>query len=471
MVSDPKKKYRLKALPVTLALTILIAGCLLSGILLSNGLSTEPVGVELPSSQVSMEGDGDVPDDTSSEEELPPPEPVSVRLIGVGDNLIHTAIYSQASTRAGGGGAYDFTAAYEHVQAYLDLADIRSINQETVMVAEAEPSSYPLFNSPTQLGDHLVNMGFDVFNLANNHIYDMTTGGLGAAALTSYLSYWDTQHPEVKTTGLYRDELDAYDIRIIEKEGVSFAFLGLTEWTNGLSKPANSDTLLLLASDEERIQSLIESARVLADVVVVNAHWGTEYTYTPTDAQRALAEKMVGWGADIILGHHPHVIQPVEYIQRDDGTSGIVAYSLGNFISAQDTGYRMIGGSLDVTVEKDLETGEIRLTGARFVPIITHYDGNYANVRNYLFADYTEELAQAHGVRSGKTPEFSLEFIQAQLDEVIAPEFLSSYDGAYTTPSPVMLRYGTEDAAETGTGVDDTEGSVSSEDGGTDPAA
>lgn len=444
MASAPNKKYRLKALPATLMLAVLIAGCILSAALISNGISTEPVGAELPSSDITstVSGEG-TPSDP-----ITPPEPKTARLIGVGDNLIHQAIYSQAKQRAGEGENYNFTAAYENVQHYLDLADLRSINQETVMVAEAAPSSYPYFNSPTELGDHLVGMGFEVFNLANNHIYDMTASGLGAAALTSYLSYWGTQHPDALTTGLYRDEADAENIRAVEINGITFAFIGLTEWTNGIPKPANTDSVLVLAADEARIQTQIEAAREIADVVVVNAHWGTEYTYTPTDAQRALAEKMVNWGADVILGHHPHVIQPVEYITREDGTSGIVAYSLGNFISAQDTGYRMIGGSLDLTVEKDPITGEVTLAGARFVPIITQYEGNYGNVRNYTFEEYTAELAEVHGVRSGKTPGFSVEFIQEQLDEVIAPEFLSSYNDAYTSAAPGPLRYGNDTTME-----------------------
>ena len=116
------------------------------------------------------------------------------------------------------------------------------------------------------------------------------------------------------------------------------------------------------------IEERIRQAKEISDVCVVNIHWGNEYTHVPTERQRYLAGKLSEWGADLIIGHHPHVIQPIEYIEREDGSRTLVAYSLGNFISAQDSGARMIGGMLDVDIAVDLETGKTEFNGCRFVP-------------------------------------------------------------------------------------------------------
>lgn len=416
MAEGKKRRYHVKPLPITILFALLIMICIGAAALLSNRDHVELVDVPV-SETISSQPE--------SEEEPPPPEPVSARLIGVGDNLIHTAIYQQAQRRADGVG-YDFDYAYANIKDIIKLADIASINQETVMVKEQSPSSYPMFNSPTELGDYLCDIGFDVFNLANNHSLDMVPS-TGETALTSYLNFW-ASHPEVAATGLYRNQEDYDSIRTLERNGITFSFIGMTEYTNGLSMPKDTDVILMMTSDEAAIQERIEKAKSISDVVVVNIHWGVEYTNEPNEFQKSLAQKMSDWGADIILGHHPHVLQPVEWLEREDGTRALVAYSLGNFISGQDTGYRMIGGALDVTATKDPATGAVTLSDARFIPLITHFDGNWGNIRIYPRDQYTEELAQAHGVRGGKTANFSLDFIDQVVSEVIPEEFMTPYN-------------------------------------------
>lgn len=426
-MGSAKKKYRVRALPVVLLLTIIIGVCILLAVVVTNQISgpPQPVIGTVSDGEKSTESGQDTSSDVSMA-----PAPASVRLVGVGDNLIHEGIYNQAKARGGEQG-YDFELAYQNLRELIGLADIASINQETVMVRENPLSGYPTFNSPTELGDYLAGFGFDVFNLANNHTLDQTiaAGGsvTGAGALTSYLDFW-ASHPEVKTTGLYRDAADFEQIRTIEKNGVVFSFIGMTELTNGLSMPADTDVILMRMDEEEQIRARIEKARSISDVVVVNVHWGTEYAIQPTDEQKALAQKMADWGADILLGHHPHVLQPVEYIERADGSRAVVAYSLGNFISAQDAGERMVGGALDVTVTKNFETNETTITNVRFVPVITHFESGYKNIRLYTLDQYNDDLAAAHGVRNGKTPDFSLAYI----DQVIAnagikEEFLTDW--------------------------------------------
>jgi len=371
-----------------------------------------------PKAIPTIEGVSSVP--ISSQEKPEPKPPTTARLIGVGDNLIHEGIYNQAKKRAGGVG-YDFAFAYEEMEHIIGLADIASINQETMMADIYEPSSYPMFNSPTQLGEQMMKIGFDVFNQANNHSFDK-----GERGVLSNLNFWAGK-PQAKVTGIYRNQEDYENIRTLEKNGIVFSFIGMTELTNGLNLPKGSEVVLMRTGDEEKIKARIEKAKSISDVVVVNVHWGAEYTHTPSGTQKALAEKMVNWGADIILGHHPHVIQPVEYITRPDGTRGVVCYSLGNFISAQNRGARMVGGMLDVTVEKDNEANKVSLKTVRFIPVVTHYGYGFANIKTYPLKSYPKELANTHGVKTN-TSEFSYEYIQNIVNQVIDEQFLTDFE-------------------------------------------
>ncbi len=404
------RKLFWKTVPILAAAAILCGSCLFTevgeGAAPSSAVSSAASSAPAPSSE---------PEPVSSEPEIP--EPAVVRIKAVGDNLIHSSIYEQAAARAGGNG-YDYDYAYENVRDLFSDADISSINQESIIAPAFGPSTYPMFNATPELGDLMLELGFDVFNLANNHCLDK-----GEAGVFSSLDYW-AERPQAVTTGVYRDEEDYENIRTIEAQGVTFSFVGLTELTNGLSLPAGSEAVVLLGEEEDKLEARIRAAKEISDVCVVNVHWGNEYTHTPTDRQRYLAQKMSEWGADIIIGHHPHVIQPIEYIEREDGSRTLVAYSLGNFISAQDRAARMIGGMLDLDVTMDFETGETEITRCEFVPIITHYDRGFANNRLYAFADYTEELAASHGVRA-YSPEFSLGYIRQTVESVIDAQFLT----------------------------------------------
>lgn len=346
--------------------------------------------------------------------EPPVPEDSMVHLTAAGDNLIHSSIYKQAQARATDGG-YDFDFAYEHIKPLIN-GDINILNQETPICNDIfEPSTYPCFNSPTQLGDKMLSLGFNVFNHANNHILDRGVKGTEAT-----LDYWASKNAIV--CGAYRNEEDMNDIRLRTQNDITFSFLGFTEHTNGLKVREGSDVKVIYTSDLETIEKQITEAKKLSDVVVVSVHWGVENSHIITDAQRGLAQKMADWGADIIIGTHPHVIQDMEFIKRNDGTPVLVAYSLGNFISAQDVNNRMIGGVLDFNVRKNGVTEEITIEDVKFIPVVTHYDWGFADIRVYPFSEYTKELADAHGVRAKS--DFSYDFIVKTLTDNISKEFL-----------------------------------------------
>ena len=394
---------------IIIVLVLLLTGGAVFGVMHLLKKETVPAGpVSTESSSLTGE---------SSE---PIPEPTSARLIGFGDDLIHVSIFKQAKARATNGG-YDFSYAYEHVKNLVNLADIASINQETLMAKDREPSGYPLFNSPQDLAYCLADMGFDLVNVANNHVLDQRASGL-----QSTLELWNSID-SVQTTGAYLNKEDYSRIRSIEKNGITFGFIGMTELTNGLSLPNDTELVLLRTQNEEAVKARIEEAREKFDVVVVNVHWGVEYTFKPTEYQREFAQKLSDWGADIIIGHHPHVIQPVEWVERTDGSGKtLVVYSLGNFISTQEMGPTMIGGALDVTVEKEYENNAVSIKSARFIPLVTHYGYGKSDVRVYPLDEYTDELASKHGIHK-HVKRFDINYINETVSSVIDEAFLTPY--------------------------------------------
>lgn len=338
-----------------------------------------------------------------------------VRVFAVGDNLIHTSIYTQAKARGVNGG-YDFDFTYENIEKMLDGVDLAILNQETPIANNLyEPSSYPRFNSPTDLGDKMLDLGFNAISHCNNHILDKNEDGLLAT-----LDYWDSKNALVY--GAYRNVQDEENIRIMEINGITFSFVGFMEHTNGLVLSKDATAKLTYTYDTENMKRLIKKADELSDVVIVSVHWGIEITNTTTEIQKNQAKQFVEWGTDLIIGTQPHAVQTMEYLKKPNGGQAFVAYSLGNFISAQDNNLSMIGVTLDLNVTKNAKNGEISITDVKAIPVITHYGTRFYNVTVYPYNQYTAELANSHGIKAEK--EFSMDFINKILEENIPEEFL-----------------------------------------------
>lgn len=360
-------------------------------------------------------------------EEEPPlvsPEPlttsssqeVSLHLVAVGDNLIHGPIYREAAVRTGGEG-FDFQPVYELVAPYVANADLAFINQETPLGGtELGLSSYPQFNSPQELGDCLTNLGFNLISHANNHVLDQ-----GEKGFANTLHYWSGQEKAVMA-GIYSDQTTAAQVPVLEKDGVSVAFLAYTYGTNGLVLPADSNGDVAYI-DEERMLSDIKKAHEAADIVIVSMHWGMEYQQTPTEKQKQLAAQLAAADVDIVLGHHPHVIQPVTVLEQPDGGSTVVYYSLGNFVSNQDNPATMLGGMAAVDFVYQMEEDQVVFDSIRFIPLVTHYGKKFSDTKIYPLADYTEELAAQHGIRQ-KNADFSLDYLTKLARNTIAVDYL-----------------------------------------------
>lgn len=353
-----------------------------------------------------------------------------VHVVAVGDNLVQTSVYNSAAAHTENGEEYNFDYVYDGITDLITGtgADLRIVNQETIICGdpsfEISGSNFN-FNSPPEVGDALMNAGFNVVSMSNNHLLDKGIDGLSAS-----LDYWDEmqhKYPDLLTYGVYRDTADMENIRVKEFNGLKVAFLAYTENINGYTVPEDSPIQIILTSQEDVIQEQIEKANALADIVIVSAHWGVEDTFEVTDGVKAQAQNMIEWGADVIIGNHPHVPQTMEYVTRSDGTEGFVFYALGNFVSAQTFNINIIGEVADFELVYDDATAQVTVENVQVRPIITQYDdGLLTNLRLIAYKDYTEELANAHGIpyaMAGEYGVWNMDKIQEIIDTAIPKEF------------------------------------------------
>lgn len=333
----------------------------------------------------------------------------TARMMCAGDNLIHRSIYAQAKERADGDG-YDFSYSYSGIKDIIALSDIAFINQETIIDPESEPSSYPLFNSPEELLDEMIDVRFDVFNQSTNHTMDQKLDG----ALNDIELFRSKEN--ILLTGLYKTREDMLKPQVREVNGIKISFVGFTEFLNGLVVPKDSDLGLVYLTDtrytKEEIYStmkqMIDNAKSVSDVVCVSMHWQTEDITAPDQSQKEITAKLLEFGADVIIGTGPHVLQPIEFMQNGDGEDALVIWSLGNIISCQNKKNNMLAGIADIAFEKDLATGKTKVSSVQLIPTVTHYNSGFKNVRIIPLADYNEELASQHGVESSS---FSYSYI------------------------------------------------------------
>ncbi|MBP5579261.1 MAG: CapA family protein [Ruminococcus sp.] len=368
-----------------------------------------------------------VPEETTEEPTTLPPDKV-VHVTAAGDNLIHHSVMVNARELAGGSG-YDFKPLYSEVKYLIQDADLAILNQETVISESNEvrgaEGGVLIFNSPPEVADAVIDLGFDVFTMANNHLLDMGTDGLEES-----INFWNRKAAanDLTVLGAYLNEDDANRIRIREVNGVKIAFLAYAAHINGFDALLDDVPLRVIKNEEEDvIERQIKEARELADVVIVSAHWGAEDTNVVSEDRIELANKMVNWGADVILGCHTHTAQTMEWIEREDGTKGFVYYSMGNFICAQTDNFNVVGELADFDIVIDGETGKLSLEDVGCIPTVVHYEGGFSNMKVYPYSKYSPELAERHGlpyaVPQGTYTDFGWDVINRIIDEAIPPEF------------------------------------------------
>ena len=249
------------------------------------------------------------------------PKTSKLSLVMVGDALLHSSLYKDGYKN----GKYDFSSQLEYIKPIIQNYDLAFYNQESILGGtELGLSDYPTFNSPQEFGDSMIDAGFNLVSLANNHTLDR-----GEKAVLNSCNYW--KNKDVLTAGSYSSKEEAEEIKIKEKNGIKYTLLAYTYGTNGIKVKEGKEYLVNLYSDE-KAKADIEKVRDKVDLLMVSMHWGTEYKTEPTETQKKQAEYLSSLGVDIIIGTHPHIIEPITYINDT-----LVIYSLGNFISAQST--------------------------------------------------------------------------------------------------------------------------------------
>lgn len=386
------------------------------------------VGKNDPGSSVPAGTEAASAAETTTEESTTLPPDKVVHVVAAGDNLIHYSVFKNAEKLAGGNG-YDFKPLYSEVKYLIQDADLAILNQETV-ISKSNPvqgaeGGVLIFNSPPEVADAVIDLGFDVFTMANNHLLDMGTDGLEES-----INFWNEKAEENDLTvlGAYLNEEDAENIRVREVNGVKIAFLAYAEHINGFDPLLDDVPLRVIKNEEEGvIERQILEAKSMADVVIVSAHWGVEDTNVVSEDRIELANKMVNWGADVILGCHTHTAETMEWIERDDGTKGFVYYSMGNFICAQTDNFNVVGELPDFDIVIDGETGELRLENVGCIPTIVHYEEEFSNMKVYPYSKYSPELAERHGlpyaIPQGTYTDFGWDVINRIIDEAIPQEF------------------------------------------------
>lgn len=326
-----------------------------------------------------------------NKQEEPKIEEYTTNLIMVGDALVHESLYKDAY-KNGNYKEYDFKPYLELIKEKVSNYDLAYYNQETTLGGTSIGlSTYPAFNSPQELGDAMIDAGFNLVSLATNHTLDR-----GEKGTLLSREYWNKQE-NIHAIGSYSSNKEKKQIenKILESNNITYAILNYTYGTNGIKVPNGKDYLVNLWDDtnnyegyKEKVKSDIESLRDKVDVLIVAMHWGREYTHKPTNLEIETAKYLANLDVDIIIGTHPHVIQPVEWI---DDT--LVFYSLGNFISAQTSSscsnYKCnIGLMSSLTIKKtiDEDNTKIEINNIQNELIYT-YHKNYTNFKVIPFSN------------------------------------------------------------------------------------
>ena len=324
-----------------------------------------------------------------------------VKMLSVGDNLIHSPIYKSCETENG----YDFSGIYENIAPYIKEADISAINQETIFVNDKKRlSGYPAFGSPCEVGVAVRDAGFNVITHATNHTYDK-----GVSGIEDTLSFWQ-KYNDITVLGINENDEDAKKVCVVSKNGIDISLLNFTYGLNGYKLPDSKKHLVNVLDHTEETKALIKKAEEKGDITVVFLHFGTEYTHTPTKSQEKDVEFLASLGVDLIIGTHPHVIQPVREFVAQNGNRCVVFYSLGNFISNQDSVSKILGGMASVSIVKNEEKTYIE--SFEMIPTVTHVSEK--KYRAYMLSDDTDELARKHT----RVPNLTVEKLNTLFNEV-----------------------------------------------------
>lgn len=316
-------------------------------------------------------------------------EKTHVRIVATGDMIAHDALNNAAKN----GSSYDYLQFMQNMKPYFDAADVRFCNQATLAAGEKFGiSGYPIFNAPTQFSKDMASVGCNVINTGSNHANDKSQ-----AALEASISVWDDLSM-LAVAGANRSEKEKNEVDYFEVDGVKFAFLSYTTYLNSPNKQPYSVTMY----SESLAKQQIAEARKKADIIMVSMRWGTEYSTGVNASQNTQSQFLADQGADIVLGHGPHVLEPVKKLKGKDGQPVYVWYSLGNFLNAQIEIESLVNGFAVMDIDKNSK----KITNIGYLPTYMHYEWTDAqkasqdllarkNFAMYLLEEAADPLARS----------------------------------------------------------------------------
>ena len=338
-------------------------------------------------------------------------DPASVEVMMIGDVLMHDELVDSGITADG---SYNFGFIYDHIKDYIDAADLRILNQETVMGDPAlghhlyMGAAGPIMNTPTALADTEAEYGFNVILKATNHTLDLHYEGLAHE-----LDYWKANYPQMPILGVNNPNASAGkkkknyvdNVYVVEKNGLKIAILNYT-WATNENVDWPGDASYISYMSEDKIRSDVEKARAAgAEMIIACPHWGIEYDMQPSDEEATYSKLFCELGVDVIFGAHPHILQPIELLQNDEGHKTVCFYSVGNYVAASlMQPYSLVGGIARATLTRD-NAGNYSVSAASMVPtVICKTYG--PNMTAFPISEWTNELA-AQSNEPSTTPDYA----------------------------------------------------------------
>lgn len=318
------------------------------------------------------------------------PKSNTIHMSVIGDIMCHSTNFKNAYSSSSKD--YDFSNTFKNIQSYIKDADIAVGNLVTTFAGKSRGySGYPTFNTPEVLGENLKDLGIDVLSTANNHCMDKGYSGLKSTL--DFLDEFGISH-----TGTSRSQEEQNTILIKDVNGIKIAFLAFTYGTNGITIPSDKSYSVNLI-DKDLIKEQIDLAKEQnPDLICVNMHWGIEYQLKQNKSQEDLANFLFENGVDLILGSHPHVLEPMEKrtVTLSDGTTkdGFVIYSLGNFMSGQIYANTKSSVILNIQITKS-EDNKISIDSINYTPIYLYDKGSTAKSRTrYTLMDINKSISE-----------------------------------------------------------------------------
>ena len=364
---------------------------------------------------INITQDNTLDERQEDEEESQPKEDIHIKMSVIGDIMCHNSQYNDAYNSSTG--AYDFSYVFTDIKQYINSADIAIGNLETTFAGKEKGySNYPRFNTPEQLAVNLRDFGIDVVSMANNHCMDTNYSGL-----VSTLKYLD--EAGIAHTGTNATVEEQNKILVKDVNGIKIAFLSFTYGTNGISIPTDKSFAVNLINEDLILKQIKLAKQEEPDLICVNMHWGIEYQTKQNSEQEKWAEFLFNNGVDIILGSHPHVLQPMEKktVTLEDGTTKdcFVIYSLGNFMSGQTKENTRNSVILNIDITKNGENGKTVLNEVKYIPIYM-YKSSTRNIQKYKVLDIEKTIENYESSQDMSIEKTTYSTIKRELEKIKA---------------------------------------------------